>query len=27
MNGTEWKGMIYPGSNKPVKSGFVTVMK
>lgn len=27
VNGTEWKGMIYPGSNKPVKSGFVTIMR
>jgi hypothetical protein len=26
-NGTEWKGMIYPGSNKPVKAGFITVIK
>jgi hypothetical protein len=27
QNGTEWKGMIYPGSNKPVKAGFITVIK
>lgn len=26
-NGTEWKGMIYPGSGKPVKAGFVTIIK
>jgi hypothetical protein len=26
-NGTEWKGMIFPGSSKPVKSGFVTVIR
>ncbi len=26
-NGTEWKGMVYPGSDKPVKSGFVTIIK
>lgn len=27
QNGTEWKGMIYPGSNRPVKAGFITVIK
>jgi PKD repeat protein len=26
-NDTEWKGMLFPGSNKPVKSGFITVIK
>ncbi|MEI9943771.1 MAG: PKD domain-containing protein [Chitinophagaceae bacterium] len=26
-NGTEWKGMIYPGSSKPVKAGFITIIK
>lgn len=26
-NGTEWKGMLYPGSNKHVKSGFITIIK
>jgi len=26
-NGTEWKGMVYPGSNKPVKAGFVTIVR
>jgi hypothetical protein len=26
-NGTEWKGMLYPGSSKPVKSGFINVIK
>lgn len=26
-NETEWKGMIYPGSNKPVKAGFITIIK
>lgn len=27
VNGTEWKGMKYPGSEKYVKAGFVTVVK
>jgi hypothetical protein len=27
INGTEWKGMLYPGSNKYVKAGFITVIK
>ena len=27
INGTEWKGMKYPGSNKQVKAGFITVVK
>lgn len=27
LNGTEWKGMIYPGTNKPVKTGFITIIK
>ncbi|OQP63542.1 hypothetical protein A3860_24695 [Niastella vici] len=27
INGTEWKGMQYPGSDKYVKAGFVTVIK
>lgn len=26
-NGTEWKGMSYPGAAHPVKSGFITVLK
>ncbi|MFT3949559.1 MAG: PKD domain-containing protein [Agriterribacter sp.] len=26
-NGTEWKGMLYPGVSYPVKSGFITVIK
>ena len=26
-NETEWKGMVFPGSNKPVKAGFITVIK
>lgn len=27
VNGTEWKGMQYPNYGKPVKSGFITVIK
>ena len=27
INGTEWKGMKYPGSNKYVKAGFITIIK
>jgi PKD repeat protein len=27
INGTEWKGMQYPGNNKQVKAGFITVVK
>lgn len=27
INDTEWKGMLFPGSNKPVKSGFITIIK
>jgi hypothetical protein len=27
VNDTEWKGMLFPGSNKAVKSGFITVIK
>jgi hypothetical protein len=27
VNGTEWRGMLYPGSSKPVKSGFITIIK
>jgi PKD repeat protein len=27
INGTEWKGMHYPGGNKYVKAGFITVIK
>jgi PKD repeat protein len=27
INGTEWKGMKYPGSDKQVKAGFITVVK
>ncbi len=27
VNGTEWRGMLYPGSSKPVKTGFLTIIK
>jgi hypothetical protein len=27
INGTEWKGMLYPGSDRHVKAGFITVIK
>ena len=27
INDTEWKGMVYPGSNRPVKAGFITIIK
>lgn len=27
LNGTEWKGMKYPGSNKYIKTGFITLIK
>jgi PKD repeat protein len=27
INGTEWKGMLFPGSNKYVKAGFITIIK
>lgn len=27
LNGAEWKGMLFPGSNKPVKAGFITIIK
>jgi PKD repeat protein len=27
INGTEWKGMKYPGSDKYIKAGFVTIVK
>jgi PKD repeat protein len=27
INGTEWKGMVYPGKSGPVKSGFITVVR
>jgi hypothetical protein len=27
INGTEWKGMQYPGSDKYVKAGFITIVK
>jgi hypothetical protein len=27
INGTEWKGMLYPGNGKYVKAGFITVIK
>jgi hypothetical protein len=27
INGTEWKGMQYPHSDKQVKAGFITVVK
>ena len=27
INETEWKGMTYPGNNKPVKAGFITIIK
>jgi PKD repeat protein len=26
-NETEWKGMIYPGNGKPLKTGFITIIK
>jgi PKD repeat protein len=26
-NGTEWRGMLFPGSNKPIKAGFITIIK
>lgn len=26
-NGSEWKGMLFPGKSKPVKAGFITVIK
>jgi len=26
-NETEWKGMLYPGSGKPIKAGFITIIK
>lgn len=26
-NGTEWRGMLFPGSNKHVKAGFITIIK
>ncbi len=26
-NETEWKGMLYPGSSKAVKAGFITIIK
>lgn len=26
-NGTEWKGMLFPGSNQYIKAGFVTLVK
>jgi hypothetical protein len=26
-NGTEWRGMLYPGSNKYIKAGFITIIK
>lgn len=26
-NGSEWKGMLYPGKTRPVKAGFITVIK
>jgi PKD repeat protein len=27
INGTEWKGMLFPGSNKSIKAGFITIIK
>jgi hypothetical protein len=27
INGTEWRGMVYPGSASPVKAGFITIIK
>jgi hypothetical protein len=27
VNDTEWKGMVYPGSNKPLKAGFITIIR
>lgn len=26
-NETEWKGMMYPGNGKPLKTGFITIIK
>jgi PKD repeat protein len=26
-NGTEWRGMLFPGSNKAIKAGFITIIK
>lgn len=26
-NGTEWRGMLFPGSNKHIKAGFITIIK
>jgi hypothetical protein len=26
-NGKLWEGMIYPGKTKPVKAGFITIIK
>jgi hypothetical protein len=27
INGVEWKGMLFPGSNKRIKAGFITIIK
>lgn len=27
INGTEWKGMVFPNQSAPVKSGFITVVR
>ncbi len=27
INETEWKGMVYPGSSKAIKAGFITIIK
>jgi PKD repeat protein len=27
INGTEWKGMVFPNHSTPVKSGFITVIR
>jgi gliding motility-associated-like protein len=27
INGTEWKGMQYPNSDKAVKAGFITIVR
>jgi PKD domain/CHU_C Type IX secretion signal domain len=26
-NGTEWKGMLFPGSDRYIKAGFITIIK
>ncbi len=27
INGTEWKGMVYPDNTHPVKTGFITIIR